>query len=134
MNILENFIEKENKEEALKDKTSTFLNLNTMEDMNNEISALFDFFAEHEELKAVRVVVNGEHRGIIKREAILSYIVQSEKSVGIGDGAFLMGNSKVAYLTLKCPKSGCDRKVILTYYDKNKPPMCPVHTDTPMEE
>ena len=89
--------------------------------------ALFDTLGEDSSIAAVDVVMDGEHAGSLRREALFSFV--QDRQMKLGDAAYsgLPGDPAPSYLILHCPAPSCPRRALMSPDLYGKPVLCPMH-------
>ncbi|GAA4360553.1 hypothetical protein [Angustibacter luteus] len=88
-----------------------------------------EWFGEDDDRSALRLVVDGIDRGVLRRTAAYALVGSSDRgTLGAGDHATLPGHSvEYVVLRLHCPHEGCQVSGLALSYDPDDPPTCSVH-------
>lgn len=97
------------------------------------LDALTEYFGEDDSRRRVRLVVGEREVGYLKRTALYAFAATSVKSIGAGDYGTLPGEPDFRLIRLRCPRDGCARHLLVTYFDEDAPPRCVDHPDAEME-
>ena len=91
-----------------------------------------DWFGGDNDRSALRLVVDGADRGVLRRSAAYAFAKPTNRGggggLGAGDGASVPGRS-VGYqaLRLHCPQPGCHVRELAPSYDEDDPVRCSLH-------
>ncbi|SDL94039.1 hypothetical protein [Nonomuraea jiangxiensis] len=93
------------------------------------IGLVQDWFGGDDARMALRLVLDGVDRGVLRRSAAYSLARTSDRGgLGSGDHAMLPGHStEYIPLRLSCPAPGCRVRAAAVSYDPYDPPQCGVH-------
>jgi len=92
------------------------------------VRALVGYFGEDDERHGVRLVVEGEVAGYLRRSDLYTFVGSIRRGHGSSDGFFAPGSTRPVLRTAHCPVDGAE--FMVARFDSADPPRCPDHNES----